>query len=175
MGSRDPLHVHYGPPHPSPLNLSSCTLAPPCPASVTPREGASAVVIPPHQRRIGPYELRRLQGKGGFGQIYLVWKKNAAGVPNPFVLKFPHSNIVSDEAIVRRFLREARHGLRLKTHPNIVLVIDVGRYGKMPYIVMEYVDGIDLSHLLKEVRKRRRPELTPWLAIRLSAIQLKYG
>ena len=115
------------------------------------------MVVPPHQRRIGPYELRRLLGKGGFGQIYLVWKKNAAGVPNPFVLKFPHSNIVSDEAIVRRFLREARHGLRLKTHPNIVLVIDVGRYGKMPYIVMEYVDGIDLSHLLKEVRKRRRP------------------
>ena len=117
------------------------------------------MVVPLDQQppKIGPYILRRLLGKGGYGQVYLAWKTNAADEPNPCVVKFPHSNLITNLTIIRRFLQEARLGMRLKGHPNIVLIIDAGRYGKMPYIVMEYLDCIDLGHLLKAVRKRRRP------------------
>ncbi len=115
------------------------------------------VVRPDPLVRIGPYILRRRLGKGGYGQVYLAWKTNAAEEPNPCVLKFPHSHLTSDIAIIRRFLQEARLGMRLKGHPNIVVVHDAGRHGKMPYIVMEYLDCLDLGHLLKAVRKRRRP------------------
>jgi serine/threonine-protein kinase len=48
-----------------------------------------------------------------------------------------------------RFLREARTAARLD-HPGIVRVLDVNEESGTPFIVMEFVDGIDLSALLKQ-------------------------
>src|SRR5205085_1041263 len=53
---------------------------------------------------------------------------------------------------VERFKREARNAARLH-HENIVTVHEVGKHNKDIYLVMEYVDGIDLAdHILRRVR-----------------------
>jgi len=59
----------------------------------------------------------------------------------------PH--LVWEEGFVERFLREARAAARLK-HPNIVTIYDVGQEGNYYYIVMEYVEGQTLSHVIKK-------------------------
>jgi hypothetical protein len=54
-----------------------------------------------------------------------------------------------DPAFAERFGREARALARL-CHPNIVAVHDVGKAGELYYFIMEYVDGVNLRHVLAE-------------------------
>lgn len=51
----------------------------------------------------------------------------------------------------RRFEREARIVATLE-HPGIVRLFDIGNHGRMPYLVQEYVPGIDLSAVLQQSR-----------------------
>jgi len=55
----------------------------------------------------------------------------------------------ADDGAHKRFSREAQTVAGLK-HPNIVTLHDVGEQDEQPYMVMEYVDGPDLSTLLKQ-------------------------
>jgi serine/threonine protein kinase len=54
-----------------------------------------------------------------------------------------------DTEAVRRFQREARAAAKL-SHPNIVIVHDFDQVGDNCFIAMEYVEGVDLYHLVKE-------------------------
>lgn len=107
--------------------------------------------------RLGRYQLRRELGKGGNGQVHLAWQDNAIGEPLSCVVKFPRLQYATDEEARAAFVNEARLAMRLGNHSNIVRVIDVGEHGGMPFLVMEYIDGVDLHHLLAYARKKRRP------------------
>lgn len=106
-----------------------------------------------HDRRLGRYVLKRALGEGGYGQVFLAWQDNATDDPLPCVVKFPLGRYARDEQAHCRLLQEARLVMRLGSHPNIVHVIDVGEYQGMPFIVMEYIDGVDLEMLLGLTRK----------------------
>ena len=54
-----------------------------------------------------------------------------------------------DTEAIRRFQREARAAAKL-SHPNIVIVHDFDQVGDNCFIAMEYVEGTDLYHLVKE-------------------------
>ena len=54
-----------------------------------------------------------------------------------------------DERFAERFRREAKTLARMN-HPNIVTVFDYGETDGLFYIVMEYVDGVNLRDLLRE-------------------------
>lgn len=107
-------------------------------------------------RRLGRYVLKRALGEGGYGQVFLAWQDNATEDPLPCVVKFPLGNHARDEQAHRRLLQEARLAMRLGAHPNIVHVIDVGEHEGMPFIVMEYIDGVDLEMLMGLARRRGR-------------------
>ena len=88
------------------------------------------------------YELIALIGEGGMGRVY-----RAVHHPSgrTVAVKMLRAEARDDPARRRLLLDEATAAARLK-HPNIVALLDVGRdpHGS-PYLVMELVDGFDLS------------------------------
>ena len=67
------------------------------------------------------------------------------------VVKVMRAALTGDEALGRRFVQEARTATRLK-HPNIVSVLDFAIDSDgTSYIVMEYIEGVNLSEILKSV------------------------
>ncbi len=94
---------------------------------------------------LGSYRLLRPLGKGGMGVVYLgehhVMKKLAA-------LKILPPEATQDERRIERFKEEARACAQLE-HPNIVNAYDFAEAGGKLYIVMEFVDGIDLQYAVQ--------------------------
>jgi eukaryotic-like serine/threonine-protein kinase len=96
-------------------------------------------------QRINNYEVRRLIGEGGMGAVYLaehvVMGRKAA-------IKVLRRELSEDETLVARFMNEARAANAIG-HPNIVDIVDVGRLPDgIPYMMMEYLVGEDLSKRL---------------------------
>lgn len=91
---------------------------------------------------LGSYRLLRPLGKGGMGVVYLgehhVMKRMMA-------LKILPPEAVKDPRRIERFKEEAR-AAALLDHPNIVRANDFAEASGRLYIVMEYIDGIDLHH-----------------------------
>jgi phosphate ABC transporter phosphate-binding protein len=91
----------------------------------------------------GKYKILELLGEGGMGRVllceHLLMRRLVA-------LKLMHARFQKRPGATDRFLREARAAAALN-HPNIVQVFDVDQSERGPYIVMEYVDGIDLHRL----------------------------
>lgn len=91
---------------------------------------------------LGSYRLLRPLGKGGMGVVYLgehhVMKRLMA-------LKILPPDSVQDPRRIERFKEEAR-AAALLDHPNIVRANDFAEAGGKLYIVMEYIDGIDLQY-----------------------------
>lgn len=87
--------------------------------------------------RIDHFELERLLGKGGMGEIYLaedtqLHRKVALKVIAPGLLDAPEAQ--------ERFLVEARATARFN-HPHVVTIHSVGRHRDRPYLALEYVEG----------------------------------
>ena len=97
-------------------------------------------------RHLGQYRLTRRLGRGGMGEVYLaehLLLQRACAVK---VIAPAHA---TDEAVVRRFEREARTIAGL-THPNTVQVFDFGESDGMTWLVMELLGGKDLGAILAE-------------------------
>ncbi len=88
-------------------------------------------------QRIGGYEIISKVGEGGLGVVY---KARQLSMGRIVALKVLHERWVTDDEFRKRFLVEARLVGRL-SHPNLIQVIDVGRYKSTLYFSMEFVDG----------------------------------
>ena len=91
------------------------------------------------------YELLEPVGEGGMAKVWRGVTHGAAGFTCPVAIKRVLPNLAADAGFVAMFVEEARVVSELQ-HPNIVQVHDFdqdeeGRY----FIVMEWVDGIDLE------------------------------
>lgn len=97
-------------------------------------------------RRLGPFEIVEEIGRGGMGVIY-----RAVQYPlqREVALKVMSPLLGHDPEFVQRFIREAQIAARL-SHPNIVYVYDQGQIDGYLYIVMEYVNGLDLGAVLEQ-------------------------
>src|SRR5207248_7060427 len=98
------------------------------------------------------YRLEKRLGRGAMGQVYLARDQNL--ITRRVAVKTVRPDILSDEDMqegeaIARFEREARTAASIR-HPNVV---DVTDFGKSPegvfYLVMEYVQGETLHHLLR--------------------------
>jgi serine/threonine-protein kinase len=103
----------------------------------------SASSSTPRPAFIGPYRIIREVGAGGLGIVYLV-EKLAEGSWLRFALKLL-VRTVADDAFMERFRREER-SLAALDHPNITRLLDAGwSTDGRPYLVMEFVDGVQLD------------------------------
>ncbi len=85
-------------------------------------------------------EIEHLVGQGGMGAVYQARQKNLDRV---VALKILSPRLGKDPTFTERFIREARTLAKL-SHPNIVTVYDFGTAGGISYLVMEFIDGINL-------------------------------
>ncbi len=96
----------------------------------------------------GRYRVERLLGKGGMGAVYF---GRHLVIGREVAIKFLHAELAVDEDVVKRFYREAQAAAAIR-HNNIIDVLDVGVTPEgEPYLVMEYLEGEDLSSMIKRV------------------------
>lgn len=93
---------------------------------------------------LGSYRLLRPLGIGGMGVVYLGEHKV---MQRRMALKILPRNAMEDKVRVARFQAEARAAAQLD-HVNIVRAYDFGTAGGKSFIVMEYVEGVDLHRLV---------------------------
>jgi predicted Ser/Thr protein kinase len=91
-------------------------------------------------------EILELLGQGGMGIVY---KARQPRLDRFVALKILPVEAGRDPAFAERFAREARALAKL-THPGIVTVYDFGESDGRFYLLMEFVDGVNLRHLLRE-------------------------
>jgi serine/threonine-protein kinase len=92
------------------------------------------------------YEIGAEIGHGGNASVYLAIQKN---LDRKVALKILLPALVHDPGYLERFHLEARSIAKLR-HPNIVTIYDEGNENGSHFIAMEYLEGKDLYHLVKE-------------------------
>jgi molecular chaperone DnaK len=97
---------------------------------------------------LGNYAVVDLIGRGGMGEVY---KARHRFMKRIVAMKVLPEAAVDSPAAVKRFQREMETAARL-VHPNIVTAFDAAFASGRWYLVMEYVDGVDLATLLKRHR-----------------------
>ncbi|MEM8733142.1 MAG: protein kinase, partial [Planctomycetota bacterium] len=97
----------------------------------------------PLEGNIGAYELLRPIGRGGMGAVYLARHKQLG---KEVAIKLLPARSLHHQHFAARFQREIRAAGGLQ-HPAIVQATDAGEHEGTQYLVMEYIDGLDLSRL----------------------------
>ena len=94
---------------------------------------------------LGRFEVVRVLGGGGMGVVVLA-RDSEKG--RDVAIKLIKPELVSDQRIVHRFVKEAGHLQKLK-HPNVVPVLEVSDRPEGPYFVMPYFERGSLANRIK--------------------------
>ncbi|MDT5146115.1 MAG: eukaryotic-like serine/threonine-protein kinase [Mycobacterium sp.] len=104
------------------------------------------MTTPQHQS--DRYELGEILGFGGMSEVHLA---RDVRLHRDVAVKVLRADLARDPSFYLRFRREAQNAAALN-HPSIVAVYDTGEAetpaGPLPYIVMEYVDGVTLRDIV---------------------------
>ena len=106
--------------------------------------------IPTADSLIGKFpnlEIEYLIGQGGMGAVY---KARQTNLDRVVALKILSPQLGDDPTFAERFTREARTLAKL-SHPNIVTVFDFGVADSMHYLVMEFIDGVNLRDTIMAI------------------------
>jgi serine/threonine protein kinase len=110
--------------------------------------------------QIAGYRIDARLGRGGMGEVY---RAVQLSLGRRVALKVLSPELADDDVFRRRFLRESRIAASID-HPSIIPIYETGEDGGLLYIAMRYVDGMDLSTLL-----RRDGRLEPARALAIMA------
>lgn len=102
------------------------------------------------------YELLDRVAVGGMAEVYRAKAFGAHGFEKTLAIKRILPELASDPEFQERFIAEAKLAVEL-SHANVVQLMDFGRFAGSLFIAMEYVDGVDLSALLRDARARDEP------------------
>src|SRR3989449_4172626 len=112
-------------------------------------KGATSKSAPPtHEELVAAFphlEILELIGQGGMG---FVFKARQSKIERLVALKILPQSLAADPAFAERFTREGRVLARLN-HPNIVTIHDFGQANGFYYLLMEFVDGVNLRQAMK--------------------------
>jgi eukaryotic-like serine/threonine-protein kinase len=103
---------------------------------------------------IGPYLLLREVGRGGLASVCLGRLRKTEGSVKTVAIKRLHPVFAEDPEFMATFTDEARRVARVR-HANIVSVLDVVAAEGELLLVMDYVLGETLSHLVRDAGKQR--------------------
>jgi serine/threonine protein kinase len=105
---------------------------------------------------IAGYRIEERIGRGGMGVVYRAEHLN---LRRRAAIKIIAPDLAESEGFRERFTREARIAAALQ-HPNIVTVYDAGEVDGLLYLAMQYIEGFDLSAML-----RKEGRLRPFRAV----------
>lgn len=115
------------------------------------------------------YQVVRLIGKGGMGDVYEARHRK---MDRTVAIKVITGELFRKRAVIDRFHREVQTAAKL-SHPNIVASYDADQAGDFHFLVMEYVDGVDLSQFIKSGKELPISEAVEY--IRQAAIGLQHA
>lgn len=118
---------------------------------------------------LGDYSVLDVIGKGGMGEVY---KGHGGG--QTVAIKTMLPEIAADSTMRVRFMREAEIGQTLD-HPGIAKVYTSGDHNGTPYLVMEYIDGDDISLQLKRGKKYDTETATTIMAQVCEALDMAHA
>lgn len=104
----------------------------------------------------GKYRLIRKIAVGGMAEVYLAKSFGQFGFEKPVVIKVMLPKLSADEEFVEMFVREALMAADFR-HPRLCQVYDVGEAAGLYYICMEFVDGVDLTRIVRQANKSKNP------------------
>ncbi|MBO6935188.1 MAG: serine/threonine protein kinase [Deltaproteobacteria bacterium] len=96
--------------------------------------------------------------RGGMGRVEIAVRRGEGSFERLYAVKRLHSSHRTDPAYRSMFIDEARIAGAIQ-HSNVVSVLDVGEDERGPFLVMEYVDGVPLSKVVRH--HAQRDELLP--------------
>src|SRR5213593_3705372 len=112
-------------------------------------KSSSVKSIPPAREELAAafpqLEILELIGQGGMGYVF---KARQPKIDRLVALKILPQSLAADPAFAERFTREGRVLARLN-HPNIVTIHDFGQANGFYYLLMEFVDGVNLRQAMK--------------------------
>jgi serine/threonine protein kinase len=104
-----------------------------------------------HPERIGPYRILGDIGTGGFSRVYRAEREGSRGWVKQVALKVLDPSIPATDDLRHMFIDEASIARHLH-HRNVVPVHEFGVEDGLYYLVMDFVDGLDLRSLLRRLR-----------------------
>jgi len=119
------------------------------------------VVEPSSQLIDGKYQLVEVAGEGGMATVYKAVQKGAAGFQRTVAIKHIKPEYRALKNYIDMFIEEARVGSELQ-HPNIVQVHDFVSQNGSYYLVMEWVEGIDLGAFIRINKEAGTPISWPF-------------
>lgn len=112
--------------------------------------GTPSSIPPPTPEEIADrfpqFEILECLGRGGMGVVYQARQKS---LNRPVAIKILAPERASETRFAERFAREAEI-LAQMNHPHIVTIHDFGETGGLFFLVMEFVDGVNLRDLLRD-------------------------
>lgn len=103
-------------------------------------------------KTIGKYSIQRLLGEGAMGVVY---EAIDSAIDRRVAIKTLHSHLLTKrdgKEFLERFQREAKSAARC-SHPNIVTVLEYGEDHGLPFIAMEFIDGLSLQEVIQSKKK----------------------
>jgi len=107
-------------------------------------------------RKFGRYELLERIAVGGTAEIYRAILTSKDDFRKTIAIKTPLPRWFGNDELARLLVDEARVLCHL-THQSIVQVLELGWEGGVPFMAMDYVDGIDCARLLNNMMKGGAP------------------
>ena len=95
------------------------------------------------------FQIERRLTSGGMAEVFLARDATGARI----AVKRVHEHLRDEDEFVERFASEARLAMALD-HPNIVRVLETGEDEGVPFIAMQWLDGLDVRELLGAVAAR---------------------
>lgn len=117
--------------------------------------------------RLGEYELLTRLGAGGMAETFLALRTGTGGFEQRVCVKRVLEHLRDDAEILRLFLQEAQLSARLR-HSNIAQVIDFGEHQGTHYLVLEYVEGMDLRALMRRTQGALPVEIITFIATEMA-------
>src|SRR6476660_8228652 len=109
---------------------------------------------PPLPRSVGRYTLFDKIGRGGMADIFLAREQTDLGIARLVVIKQILPHLAASREFSDLLITEAKLAARLD-HANVVQVHDLGRADNHLFIAMQYVEGFDLTELLRRCSRTK--------------------